>query len=175
MSEVRRARLARTAMFGALTPSLSSLSGSASGLLGVGAGTAGTPPKPAPEKPTPRKPTSGPPSISPTSRATISLEYASLRYQSHCPLGMYVIPFVNDPFIWDAALFVHQGELYTNLCVSLWIAKIIPGPRLLHRFHPQVSLDVSPQLPRTAPIRALHHRCLPPPHFAPGWDLQPCT
>lgn len=92
-------------MFGALTPSLPSFSGSASVLLG--SGTASTPPKQ-----TARRSTSGPPSIGPgpISRATISLEYASLRYQSHCPLGMYVIPFADDPFIWDGALFIHQGE-----------------------------------------------------------------
>jgi hypothetical protein len=23
---------------------------------------------------------------------------------------MYVIPFADDPFIWDAVLFIHQGE-----------------------------------------------------------------
>ncbi|KAI9513350.1 UBC-like protein, partial [Russula earlei] len=47
------------------------------------------------------------------SRAAISFEYASLRYQSHCPLGMYVIPSPNDPSIWDAILFIHQGY-YTD-------------------------------------------------------------
>jgi len=96
---------ARTAMFGALTPSLPSFAGSASVLLG--SGTASTPPRQ-----TARRSTSGPPSIGPGSipRATVSLEYASLRYQSHCPLGMYIIPFADDPFIWDGALFIHQGE-----------------------------------------------------------------
>jgi hypothetical protein len=153
-------------MFGALTPSLSSLSGSASGFLGVGAGTAGTPLKHTPERPTHRKSTSGPPSISPTSRATISLEYASLRYQSHCPLGMYVIPFIDDPFIWDATLFIHQGEPYAKYIFIPRLADIIPEARVLHRFYPQISLDFSPQLPRTAPDRPLRHRCLPPSHFA---------
>ena len=46
----------------------------------------------------------------PLSRVAISLEYASLRYQSHCPLGMYVVPLIGDPSIWDAVLFIHQGK-----------------------------------------------------------------
>ncbi|KAI0307120.1 ubiquitin-conjugating enzyme/RWD-like protein [Multifurca ochricompacta] len=53
------------------------------------------------------------PFVNHLSRATISLEYASLRYQFHCPLGMYVIPFVDDLSIWDAVLFIHQGY-YTD-------------------------------------------------------------
>jgi len=95
---------ARMAMFGALT-SLPSFAGSASVLLS--SGTA-----PTPLRQTARRSTSGLPSIGPgpIPRATVSLEYASLRYQSHCPLGMYVIPFADDPFIWDGALFIHQGE-----------------------------------------------------------------
>ena len=51
-----------------------------------------------------------PPAVNPLSRAAISLEYASLRYQSHSPLGMYVVPLIGDPSIWDAVLFIHQGE-----------------------------------------------------------------
>ncbi|KAH9977731.1 hypothetical protein BGW80DRAFT_1283920 [Lactifluus volemus] len=70
---------------------------------------AATPPKLAPRKSLPSTSTLAP-SVNHLSRAAISLEYASLRYQSHCPLGMYVIPFVDDPSIWDAVLFIHQGE-----------------------------------------------------------------
>jgi len=54
-----------------------------------------------------------PPAVNPLSRVAISLEYASLRYQSHCPLGMYVVPLVGVPSIWDAVLFIHQGY-YTD-------------------------------------------------------------
>ena len=90
-------------MFGALT---SSFSGSSSGSGLLNTNTADDPPKRAP-----RKLSSAPAtSLNPLSRVAISLEYASLRYQSHCPLGMYVIPFAADPFIWDAVLFIHQGE-----------------------------------------------------------------
>ncbi|KAF8484720.1 UBC-like protein [Russula ochroleuca] len=92
-------------MFGALT---SSFSGSSSGSGLLSASTADDPPKK-----TPRKSSTGPPSLNTLSRVAISLEYASLRYQSHCPLGMYVIPFADDPFIWDAVLFIHQGY-YTD-------------------------------------------------------------
>ncbi len=109
----------RTAMFGTLTPTLSSFSGSASGLLGTS--TTATPPKH-----TSRKSTSGPPSLGPISRAVISLEYASLRYQSHCPLGMYVIPLVDDPSIWDGVLFIHQGEHLPNPSASLRKLKSFP-------------------------------------------------
>src|SRR5258708_30555177 len=94
-------------MFGALTYSLSfagSSSGSQAGLLSAGA----------PPKKTPRISGSGSTSLNYLSRAAISLEYASLRYQSHCPLGMYVIPFAEDPSIWDAILFIHQGEFHRS-------------------------------------------------------------
>jgi hypothetical protein len=81
-------------MFGALT-----LTGSGSKQL------------PRKSSPKPRPNTQAqPPTANPLSRATISLEYASLRYQSHCPLGMYVVPLIGDPSIWDAVLFIHQGE-----------------------------------------------------------------
>ena len=95
-------------MFGALlTSSFSgSSSGSGSGLLNRDADTPDTPPK----KALPRKCSTVPTSLNHLSRAAISLEYASLRYQSHCPLGMYVIPFAEDPSVWDAILFIHQGE-----------------------------------------------------------------
>ncbi|KIM53820.1 hypothetical protein SCLCIDRAFT_1222537 [Scleroderma citrinum Foug A] len=43
------------------------------------------------------------------SRAVISTEYASLRYNKHCPSGMYVIPSLDNVFVWDAVLFVHKG------------------------------------------------------------------
>ncbi|KAI0278860.1 ubiquitin-conjugating enzyme/RWD-like protein, partial [Russula aff. rugulosa BPL654] len=61
----------------------------------------------------PRKSSSTPTPLNHLSRAAISLEYASLRYRSHCPLGMYVIPFTENPSIWDAVLFIHQGY-YTD-------------------------------------------------------------
>ncbi|KAI0005060.1 UBC-like protein [Russula compacta] len=99
-------------MFGALTPSLSSFSGPVSGLLGGVVGTTATPPKPrqTPGRSSPAPSTS---SVNHLSCATLSLEYASLRYQYHCPQGMYIIPFIDDPFIWDAVLFIHQGY-YTD-------------------------------------------------------------
>ncbi len=84
-------------MFGALT-----LSGSG---LPVGTSRPKSIPKPRPSTP----------SVDPFSRVAISLEYASLRYQSHCPLGMYVIPLAGDPSIWDAVLFIHQGEVSPTL------------------------------------------------------------
>ncbi|KAI0304040.1 hypothetical protein BC826DRAFT_208128 [Russula brevipes] len=93
-------------MFGSLTPSLPSFSGSGSSLLGSRSNAADTPPKKAPSKYGSRPPST---SINHLSRAAISLEYASLRYRSHCPLGVYVTPFPDDPSTWDAILFVHQG------------------------------------------------------------------
>ena len=152
-----------TAMFGALT---SSFSGSSSGSGLLSASTADDPPKK-----TPRKPSSGPPSLHTLSRVAISLEYASLRYRSHCPLGMYVIPFADDPFIWDAVLFIHQGELRVPL-VSYHAHS---EARLLHRLHPKISFDVSSQLPRITPNSALHHRCLSSAHFSSRRNLQPCS
>ena len=72
-------------------------------------------PLPQPRRKSSPKPRSSnqaqPPTVNPLSRVAISLEYASLRYQSHCPLGMYVVPLIGDPSIWDAVLFIHQGEL----------------------------------------------------------------
>src|SRR6267154_3617496 len=101
-------------MFGALTSSFSgSSSGSGFGLLS--AGTSDDPPP----KNAPRKSSSGPTPLNHLSRAAISLEYASLRYQSHCPLGMYVIPLTEDPSIWDAVLFIHQGESSPTESISV--------------------------------------------------------
>lgn len=85
-----------TTMFGALT------------LTGSGSKQHPLPTKSSP-KPRPNTQTQ-PPTVNPLSRVAISLEYASLRYQSHCPLGMYVVPLIGDPSIWDAVLFIHQGE-----------------------------------------------------------------
>ena len=119
-------------MFGALTSSFS-----ASGLLG-----AATPDDPPPKKAPPRKYSYAPTPLNYLSRAAISLEYASLRYQSHCPLGMYVIPFAEDPSIWDATLFIHQGESH-GIHLRILVLKNY-GPRLLHRLNPKVSFDVSP-------------------------------
>lgn len=152
-----------TAMFGALT---SSFSGSSSGSGLLSASTADDPPKK-----TPRKPSSGPPSLHTLSRVAISLEYASLRYQSHCPVGMYVIPFADDPFLWDAVLFIHQGELR----VPFVSYRTHSEARLLHRLHPKISFDVSSQLPRITPNSALHHRCLSSAHFSSRRNLQPCS
>ncbi|KDQ17310.1 hypothetical protein BOTBODRAFT_30123 [Botryobasidium botryosum FD-172 SS1] len=44
--------------------------------------------------------------------ATLSVEYASLRSQSHCPIGMYVVPSVESMFVWDGVFFVHQALSY---------------------------------------------------------------
>jgi hypothetical protein len=152
-----------TAMFGALT---SSFSGSSSGSGLLSASTSDNPPKK-----TLRKSSSqaGPTSLNTLSRVAISLEYASVRHQSHCPLGMYVIPFADDPFIWDAVLFIHQGEIRVPF-VSYHTHS---EARLLHRLHPKVSFDVSSQLPRTTANSALHHRCLSSAHFSSRWNLQP--
>ncbi|KAH9049735.1 UBC-like protein [Lactarius hengduanensis] len=85
-----------------------------SGLTLSGSGLAKQPPPRRKSSPKPRRATQAqPPAVNPLSRVAISLEYASLRYQSHCPLGMYVVPLVGDPSIWDAVLFIHQGY-YTD-------------------------------------------------------------
>lgn len=60
---------------------------------------------------------------------------------------MYVIPFADDPFIWDGALFIHQGEPGRIHPYPLEKLKVFPEARLLHRFHPQVQIDIPPQLP----------------------------
>ncbi|ETW84035.1 hypothetical protein HETIRDRAFT_242275, partial [Heterobasidion irregulare TC 32-1] len=51
-------------------------------------------------------------------RAAVAFEYASLRYQAHCPLGMYIIPSLENLSIWDGVLFVHQGY-YTDSILKL--------------------------------------------------------
>lgn len=45
----------------------------------------------------------------PVTQTTVSLEYASLRHNDHCPLGMYVVPSVENLLLWDGVFFVHQG------------------------------------------------------------------
>ncbi|KAH9077125.1 UBC-like protein [Lactarius deliciosus] len=76
-----------------------------SGLTLSGSGLAKPPPR-RKSSPTPRRVTQAqPPAVNPLSRVAISLEYASLRYQSHCPLGMYVVPLVGDPSVWDACYY----------------------------------------------------------------------
>ncbi|KAF9259498.1 UBC-like protein [Marasmius fiardii PR-910] len=42
-------------------------------------------------------------------RTAVSLEYASVIAESHCPLGMYILPSAESIMIWDGVLFVHQG------------------------------------------------------------------
>jgi len=49
------------------------------------------------------------PTATPVARTAVSLEYASLRHKEHCPLGMYVVPSVENLLVWDAVFFVHQG------------------------------------------------------------------
>jgi hypothetical protein len=44
-------------------------------------------------------------------RSTVSVEYAALMGSGHCPLGMYILPSPDNLFVWDAVLFVHQGEI----------------------------------------------------------------
>ncbi|RDB22707.1 Protein crossbronx-like [Hypsizygus marmoreus] len=53
--------------------------------------------------------------ISPVTRTAVSLEYASLRHTLHCPLGMYVVPSVENLLVWDAVFFIHQGADYSFL------------------------------------------------------------
>ncbi|KAI9447987.1 UBC-like protein [Lactarius indigo] len=80
------------------------------GLTLSGSSLAKQPPPRRKSSPKPRRTTQArPPGVNPLSRVAISLEYASLRYQSHCPLGMYVVPLVGDSSTWDAVLFIHQG------------------------------------------------------------------
>ncbi|TFY75904.1 hypothetical protein EWM64_g8107 [Hericium alpestre] len=57
----------------------------------------------------------------PVSRAAVSFEYASLRYQDHCPLGMYITPSAQNPLLWDAVLFIHQGY-YTDAILKFRLA-----------------------------------------------------
>lgn len=49
-------------------------------------------------------------SISAMTRTAVSLEYASIRHSQHCPLGMYVVPSVENLLVWDGVFFVHQGK-----------------------------------------------------------------
>jgi hypothetical protein len=49
---------------------------------------------------------------SPVTRTAVSLEYASLCYNMHCPLGMYVVPSIENLLVWDAVFFVHQGKIF---------------------------------------------------------------
>ncbi|KAG6850044.1 hypothetical protein H0H93_002053 [Arthromyces matolae] len=51
----------------------------------------------------------GPQAVSVLTRTTVSLEYAALRHHLHCPLGMYIVPSVEDLLVWNAVFFVHQG------------------------------------------------------------------
>lgn len=46
--------------------------------------------------------------------AEVSMEYAALKNEDHCPKGMYVIPSAESVLIWDAVLFVHQGQTTHN-------------------------------------------------------------
>ena len=43
-------------------------------------------------------------------RTAVSLEYASLCHSGHCPLGMYIVPSIEDLLVWDGVFFVHRGE-----------------------------------------------------------------
>lgn len=47
-------------------------------------------------------------------RSTLLLEFTSLRNRNHSPLGLYVVPSLENFFIWDAVLFVHQGMGVAN-------------------------------------------------------------
>ena len=40
----------------------------------------------------------------------VAMEYAALKNEDHCPKGLYVIPSPESALLWDAVLFVHQGE-----------------------------------------------------------------
>jgi ubiquitin-protein ligase len=44
-------------------------------------------------------------------QAEIAMEFSALQHKDHCPRGMYVIPSTESILLWDAVLFVHQGEL----------------------------------------------------------------
>ncbi|KAG5727493.1 hypothetical protein E4T56_gene11991 [Termitomyces sp. T112] len=52
---------------------------------------------------------SAPEPVNVVTRTAVSLEYASIRHRGHCPLGMYIMPSVENLLVWDAVFFVHQG------------------------------------------------------------------
>jgi hypothetical protein len=76
---------------------------------------------------------------SPVTRTAISLEYASLRHSGHCPLGLYVVPSVENLLVWDGVLFVHQGK--PTFSLSRTAHEILP--RILYRLNSEVQIDVS--------------------------------
>jgi hypothetical protein len=53
-------------------------------------------------------PPSAPPSVD--LLTLVGREYANLRNQSHCPLGMYIVPSVASLLLWDGVFFVHKGS-----------------------------------------------------------------
>jgi hypothetical protein len=46
---------------------------------------------------------------------SVSLDYTALLHGGHCPLGIYVIPSSGNLLVWDAVLFVHQGQYLKSL------------------------------------------------------------
>lgn len=67
--------------------------------------------------------------VSPITRTTISLEYMSVIHKSHCPLGMYILPSVDNLLRWDGVLFIHQGVYGDNY--SLFASSIKRMPTLV--------------------------------------------
>lgn len=108
----------------------------------------------------------------PVARTTVSLEYASLRHNEHCPLGMYIVPSIENLLVWDAVFFVHQGECKTSLPLYQ-IVKV--NRRILHRLDSQISPDIPPRLPRETPRRAIFNGCVSPAHITADWRVQSCS
>ncbi|KIY49172.1 UBC-like protein [Fistulina hepatica ATCC 64428] len=105
-----------------------------------------------------------PEAVSLITRTSIALEYASLRHASHCPLGIYVTPSIDNVLVWDAVFFVHQGY-YTDAIFKFQL--IFPHdyperPPSVHFLtdvlHPLISQDgVFNLAPRFRPWRPREH------------------
>jgi len=98
-------------------------------------------------------------------RTAVSLEYASLCHSRHCPLGMYVVPSIEDLLVWDGVFFVHRGY-YTDSILKFRITFPATYPErppvvqfLSDIFHPLISPrnGVFNLSPRFRPWRPKEH------------------
>jgi len=92
----------------------------------------------------------------------IAMEFAALRNKDHCPRGIYVIPSTESMFLWDAALFVHQGY-YADSVLKFQLKFPADYPArapsvvfLADVFHPLISqqdgqLNLAPRFSRWIP------------------------
>jgi len=101
----------------------------------------------------------------PVTRTAVSLEYASLRHNGHCPLGMYIVPSMENLLVWDAVFFVHQGY-YTDSILKFRLTFPVNYPErppvvqfLTDVFHPLISQQtgVFNLAPRFRPWRPKEH------------------